>query len=401
MEILPGHTANCLGSLTICYSSMIDRSRRAIGTRISLISRPAEAPLSIGTILNDLTSTLPTSSKTLLIAPFGIAYDRSLLEWIAPKNVILEIPAITLHQEEVQGLVVIMAGKGVRMAVRGRAAFGLKPELLDLFEYSVINDSEDRRKGKVPPPGAATVRKFRFAIAGITNVADADAAFMRGATVSIGWPIDEGVMQAATQLNPSQAIVVKLISLVNQAADVKEIENTLRLDTALSFKLLKFINSPAFGLSVEITSFQHAVMMLGYTRLMRWLSLLLSTTSRDVNAAPLMSASIRRGLFMEQVGNGHDRDALFITGAFSLLDKITHTPFEKLFSMISLSNDIVDSVSSDSGKFSLELALIEAIEKNDPQEVSLLTSNLALDPSQVNLALLRALSAADQIEQEL
>jgi c-di-GMP-related signal transduction protein len=38
----------------------------------------------------------------------------------------------------------------------------------------------------------------------------------------------------------------------------------LKNDPTLAFRLLRYINSPAFGLSVEISSFRHALMILGY-----------------------------------------------------------------------------------------------------------------------------------------
>src|SRR4029434_1757844 len=98
-------------------------------------------------------------------------------------------------------------------------------------------------------------------------------------------------------------------------AEISKIDAVLKRDPALAFKLLRLVNSAAFGLPVQITSFQHAVMMLGYKKMMRWLSLLLATASKEVNTFPLMHASIRRGLFMERIG-GEDspdqRDELFI-----------------------------------------------------------------------------------------
>jgi len=68
---------------------------------------------------------------------------------------------------------------------------------------------------------------------------------------------------------------------VRDDADIAKIDATLKRDPALAFKLLRLVNSAAFGLPVQITSFQHAVMMLGYKKLMRWLSLLLATASKD------------------------------------------------------------------------------------------------------------------------
>lgn len=391
--------AETLSSLTVCYSSMIDRSRRCIGTRISLIAKPSTNPPSIGQVLTEFTSCFRKSAQTLLLAPFSFKYEDSLLKWDAPANVVLEVPAIILHDKDTQRLVHSLHGKGIKMAVRGKSPQGVDSEILKLFEYAVINDAEDRRKNQAVDKETASMRHMSVVIAGITNIKDADAAFMRGAKASIGWPIGQTLVQNASQLSPSQATVVRLIDLVNKHADVREIEKTLKLDPALSFKLLKFINSPAFGLPVEVTSFQHAVMLLGYAKLMRWLSLLLSSTSKDINTFPLMHASIRRGLFMEQIGAklGENKDSLFITGAFSMLDKITYTPFEELFTMISVSQDIVDSITGKGGNGSKFLELIIAIEQSDVKKMSELMSELMLSSRDVNTALLVALSTAEEI----
>ena len=54
------------------------------------------------------------------------------------------------------------------------------------------------------------------------------------------------------------------------AGSSAEIEELLKKDPLLSFNLLRFINSSGFGLSCEITSFRHAVMILGLKKLFRW-----------------------------------------------------------------------------------------------------------------------------------
>ncbi|MET0544508.1 MAG: HDOD domain-containing protein, partial [Variovorax sp.] len=61
----------------------------------------------------------------------------------------------------------------------------------------------------------------------------------------------------------SQATIIQLINLVRREADLSDIEELIKRDPTLSFKLLRMINSCGFGLSAEITSFRHAVMILG------------------------------------------------------------------------------------------------------------------------------------------
>ena len=125
---------------------------------------------------------------------------------------------------------------------------------------------------------------------------------------------------------PDLQVIVELIHRVDNEEPIEKLENTLKRDPSLAFKLLRYINSPAFGLRVEISSFRHAIMLLGYQRLKRWLALLLATASKDVNLRPVMFAAVRRGLLMEELvaGSGDEemRSEMFICGVFSLLDRM-------------------------------------------------------------------------------
>ena len=126
-------------------------------------------------------------------------------------------------------------------------------------------------------------------------------------------------------------MIIELIHRVDNEEPIDRLEATLRRDPTLAFKLLRYINSPAFGLRVEISSFSHAIMMLGYQRLKRWLALLLATASKDVNLRPVMFAALRRGLLMEELVRGSAdeelRNEVFICGVFSLLDRMFQQPF--------------------------------------------------------------------------
>jgi EAL and modified HD-GYP domain-containing signal transduction protein len=146
-------------------------------------------------------------------------------------------------------------------------------------------------------------------------------------------------------------------------------------------------------------------MMLGYKKMMRWLSLLLATASKDANTFPLMHASIRRGLFLEFLGGGEGhadlRDELFITGAFSMLDRITGAPFPQLFELIALPENVIDAIVHKKGPHALFLILIEAIERSDPIGISRQLDALAVSVSACNLALLKAMSTANSLDAEV
>jgi len=398
---------NVLGTLAICYAPLIDRKRKAVGTRFTMLSTRAQERMPVGQVLNALNSVWPEASAPVLIAPLDAELDDSAHDWESPKNAILEIPAVSLRDPNLQLTAQRMFRDGKRLALRGKPETPLPPALLSCFEYSLIHVAEDKRKtegGSVAAP-AGVARKIPFIITGVQTVADVDSAFERGAAASVGWPLDDAQHRHTRPLQPGQAVVMELLRLVRDDAELSKIEATLKRDPALAFKLLRLVNSAAFGLPVQIASFQHAVMMLGYKKMMRWLSLLLATASKDTNTFPLMHASIRRGLFLEYLGGGdgntETRDELFITGAFSLLDRITGAPFEQLFELIALSEGVIDAIMRRNGAYAPFLTLIEAIERSDPLGVAKQLDQLAIPIGACNQALLKAMAAASTLEGDL
>jgi EAL and modified HD-GYP domain-containing signal transduction protein len=407
-ERLPAATGRALGAVALCYAPLIDKHRKAIGNRLTLLSVDSQNKADLGTLLADLNQVWPEHSPPTLIAPLDTAIEDSVNSWQPPNNAILEIPGIQLCDPVLQSAVQILFRDGKKLALRGRTESPLPPALLSCFEYAVIHISEDRRvnaDGTPTAPPTGVRRRMPFIITGVRSVAEVDSAFARGAVATVGWPLDEALHRSARPLQAGQATVLELLRLVRDDAPLARIEQVLKRDPAIAFKLLRLVNSAAFGLTVQMTSFQHAVMMLGYKKMMRWLSLLLTTASKDANTFPLMHASIRRGLFLETLAADRDdaerRDELFITGAFSLLDRITGASFDQLFELIALSDDVVEAICNRQGPHAEYLALVESIGRADPIGALEKLEELAIPVAECNTALLQALGTANLLDADL
>jgi HD-like signal output (HDOD) protein len=69
------------------------------------------------------------------------------------------------------------------------------------------------------------------------------------------------------ELPPFPAIATKLLRVLShEDADLRDIQNLIRTDAALSTELLRIVNSAAFGVATPISSIQAAVMRLGFER---------------------------------------------------------------------------------------------------------------------------------------
>jgi EAL and modified HD-GYP domain-containing signal transduction protein len=238
-------------------------------------------------------------------------------------------------------------------------------------------------------------------------MAEMEASFERGAHAVLGWPIDDVISTTAarggkTAGQPDLQVIVELIRRVDNEEPIDRLETTLRRDPSLAFKLLRYINSPAFGLRVEISSFSHAIMMLGYQRLKRWLALLLATASKDVNLKPIMFAAVRRGLLMEELvrssGDEELRNEVFICGVFSLLDRMFQQPFEQLLGSIPVPQRVYQALVEDSGPYQPYIEMVRAVESESLFDFRESAEKLLMSVIEINRAQLRALMAASELE---
>ncbi len=196
-------------------------------------------------------------------------------------------------------------------------------------------------------------------------------------------------------LNPAQAMILQLMDMVRKNADIKQLENVLKRDAAISYKLLRYINSAGFGLGCEIQSLKHAVTMLGYSPLYRWLALLLATATTTGYSPVLMQTAVIRGRFSELLGQAflpkNEAENLFVAGMFSLLDKLLGVPMEDVLEKIQLSESVTQALLSREGIYGPFLALAEACELNSP-ELESMASSLCLSARQVNEAQMSSLA---------
>lgn len=203
-------------------------------------------------------------------------------------------------------------------------------------------------------------------------------------------------------INPSHATVLQLLDKVRQGADTKELEALFKKDVALTFKLLRYINSAGFGLSCEVQSIRHAVSILGMQPLYRWLTLLLVTAGASPTSPTLSRTAITRGRLCELLGkhilSRSDQDNLFIVGVFSLLPAFLEMPMEQVLERVVISDAIADALLDHSGIYGPFLSLVEAVESGDEGQLENLATSLMLSPIQVSEAHLQALAWVEQLD---
>ena len=391
-----------LGQVALGYSPMIDKLRNVVATRLTLFPLRSDSALDASQLLAAVAEVWPAGGATASLNVLSENLLQDLLRAAPSPNLMIEVPSFmavnALHSEAIRAL----HARGITLLLKGRPLSELPREVLPCFRYSIVDVGEERRVPGAAAPAGVT-RSIHHVQAGVRTLAQLEQAFERGATAVLGWPIDDIVAapgRAAQQTD--MQVIVELIRRVDAEEPIDKLENTLRRDPTLAFKLLRYINSPAFGLRVEINSFAHAIMMLGYKKLKRWLALLLATAGQDPNLRPVMFAAVRRGLLMEELARGSGdeemKSELFICGVFSLLDKMMGEPFDSLLKSIPVPERVYQALAEEAGPYWPYLQLIRAVEAESLFDMREAAEQLLMGQAELNRSLLRALAGASRLE---
>lgn len=146
-------------------------------------------------------------------------------------------------------------------------------------------------------------------------------------------------------VNPANKIVVlEMLRMLQQAdLNLRELEEILARDPALSYKLLRYINSAAYSRRREISSIKDAILLIGLDTIRNWASMvLISSVARDKPFELVITAMVRAKMCELVVGQDKSdaRSRMFLIGLFSILDALLDTPMEELLDNVTLSAPI-------------------------------------------------------------
>ena len=207
-------------------------------------------------------------------------------------------------------------------------------------------------------------------------------------------------------LDPHKTLLLRLIHLLqDDELDSARIADQMKQDPALVFRVLRYLNSPALGLSQRVDSLTHALIILGRQRLARWLGVLLfSVRPGHLGDWLRVETALVRARLMEllaaQVQPRLPGDALFLTGLLSCLDRLLRKPLPEALAGIALSPEVRQALLERQGPYLALLALAEAGTAFDLEQLAQSAAACQLAPDSVNRALLAATAWASEVSED-
>lgn len=259
-------------------------------------------------------------------------------------------------------------------------------------------------------PGALDAREVaRLRVHGVETLAEkvetpeqAQAALDAGHSLLQGYHFCRPEMIAVRDLPPAKVSVLRFMAeITTPDLSYERLEQVFRADVGLTLRLLRHLNSAAFGLRHEVQSVHHALELLGERPLRRWALMLAMMSLCEDRPHELLVTALSRARFAESVapstGLAEHGPELFLTGMLSLVDGMVGRSKDEVLSSLALPDEVRDAVLHRGSPYEPVLDLVTAYQHGDWSRVDQHRERCPLDDVTLDAAYLDSLQWAEAV----
>jgi EAL and modified HD-GYP domain-containing signal transduction protein len=332
---------------------ILDRKRRVFG--YELLFRPAASPTGDVTrqdaaahviadgILSFGLDRLTSNRRAFVeLTPAFLRHD--VVKVLPSDRVVIQIPADAEIDAETVAACRRLRDDGYQLALSRFTNAAQGPGLLPLVQFVKTG------AGAVPLVEDGLVPNGTSTIAGDVQSYDGfNDAVRSGYTHFQGFFFEQPASVPSRAIPRGQIGYLRLLYALNDPnLSLTDLEDLMKHDASLCYRLLRTVNSAGFAQTREITSIRHALLLLGRDTVRRWASLWVMTDlGAEAHAELLVMASIR-GRFCELLAQKlHGQEAGgegFLVGMCSCLDVILEQPMAAIVAELPLSARVSDAL---------------------------------------------------------
>jgi EAL and modified HD-GYP domain-containing signal transduction protein len=287
---------------------------------------------------------------------------------LPPDRVVLELLESTVSDAEIQRRCLELQSLGFRLALddfQGATDYnrGLLP-MMDIIKVDINGLSPSALDGL--SRDVRTLNAIRLA-----EKVESAAQFRH--CIDLGYHLFQGYhfarpeMVSGRRLSSSHTALLRLLAMLQEDVDIRQIEDVFKQNPALSVNLLRLANSAAMGYRQPLRSVANAIVVLGRRQLQRWLLLLMLATADQGQAArpALLHLAATRGKLMELLmlqDHPTMADSAFVAGIVSVMDALLGQSMLQVVDALGLADDMRRALLQRSGPIGRMLAVVEALE---------------------------------------
>lgn len=352
-----------LDSVALGYQPIWSRTRQLAAVRL-VVHTVDPKNIDGAHLLRAMGNDWPKSSPLLVLAPESESIVADLLELPPLPNTWLEVPGHWF--EDPEHLARITEGiKNGHRYLRHAALFAVRGEVITPMDVrSLLHlSAEDALEAlKARPEPGQMVRLPTPIIRGQIYAGVASQALANhcldeaGAWGLLDWPEDD-VLHHNREHAPgcNQLVIDQIRRILNKDTAWDRVERLIRQDPVMMYRLLLMVNSAAYGLSREIWSLRHALMMLGADAFGQWLMQQQRGATNDMDMHPVRYAAVMRARLAQHLldtgADHHLRADVYLAAMFSQVDLFLHEPLVTALHKLPLSGRVFDAALRQTGAY--------------------------------------------------
>jgi len=312
--------------------------------------------IGLGEISNGLPVYVPVTRELLV---------RGAVSEFPPEMLGVSIPADMDVDDEVLAVCASLRQQGYPLLLNGAADTAGFHALLDVVNTVKLDIGDIDVCDKVQHIRS----RVGSLIAGrVETHADYERATELGFTGFQGFFFCRPQIVEGKSLPASSLAVMQALQQVMSADAISDVEGVVVRDVTLSYRLLRHINSAAFGLRSKVESVRQALGLLGLANIRQWLSLLLLADAGKGLPPEVVRVALLRAKMLEGIAEMRQperKSDYFLLGLFSLLDTILGVRMEDALDRLCLPDSIHQGLLDEESLGGRLLQMVKGMEHGD------------------------------------
>ncbi len=328
--------------------------------------------------------------------------ESEVIAMLPPDKVVVEVPRHVEPGESLLNACKRIKSEGFLLALDDFAYFDKNDillELIDIIKVDFLEIRGDKRKeimDRINLPGISYLAQK------VESRDDFEEAVRMGYTYFQGFFFSKPVIITGQNIRTFKRTYLYILQEINRPdIDFDQVEELIKIDLALSYKLLRFINSAAFHFRVEISSIKQALTLLGQRELNKWFSMITIKEIGEDKPEELMVTAVCRARFCEllapRVGLKSRSSDLFLLGLFSLIDVFLDQPLSAVLKELPLARDVKEALTGKEGPMGDVYKMVLSYERNEMETVFFQAQKLNLTGKELTGYYLEAVELGNHI----
>jgi len=270
-------------------------------------------------------------------------------------------------------------------------------DLADIIKIDIRRTNEKQRFAMIKRFGPW---RSRMLAEKVESRQEFNAACKEGFIYFQGYFFRRPELMTTHEIPANRLNYIRMLEAVSKPElDQRELENLIKSEASICYRLLRYLNSAAFGFNKEIHSAKHALSLLGEREVRRWVRLIATFAAGQDKTPELVLSALVRARFCEVLSSRvqHGDSDLFLLGLLSLIDVILEIPIADIVEKVPIDQETKAVLLGGASRLQPLYRLMLALESGEWQNRSELAKTMRLSESEVTEAHWQAMQWAREV----